>query len=181
MAGLECLLVHLWSMKAHVGVEGGVVLETHAVTVHTLVYGRARVLQGCMPRQLDVCECLLRVVVCLLWVLRSHVLINVECRWLYTGVLHLVVLGWRRYWCCESAMKRHHAVGWHMQHIAMRGSKVHRAVYARSRLAPYVGEVVIVEQVIAPFLVIEDEFLGVYAMIPLSALDISIPGLSEAQ
>jgi len=53
----------------------------------------------------------------------------------------------------------------------MRRGKVHGiAVYAGGWLAPYIGEVVVVEHIVAPFLVVEDEFLGVDAMIPSSVI-----------
>ena len=56
-------------------------------------------------------------------------------------------------------------------------SKVHAAVYTRSRLAPDVGEVVGIEHVVAPFLVVKDEFLGVDAMIPLAVVEVSMDSL----
>ena len=48
-------------------------------------------------------------------------------------------------------------------------------------MTPYIGEVVVVEHVIAPVLVVEDEFLAVDAMIPLSVMEISILGHREAR
>jgi len=87
MTRFKHLLVHLWSMEADVAIKRRVVLETHAMAVHALVYWRARVLQSSMAGQLNICESLLRVVECWLVVLRGHVLIHVECGRLYTGVL----------------------------------------------------------------------------------------------
>lgn len=59
----------------------------------------------------------------------------------------------------------------------MRRGKVHGiTVYAGRRLTPYIGEVVGVEHIIAPFVVVENEFLSVDAMIPLAAKEISILG-----